>query len=556
MFPFAQLPEPLPELRQAPSLQGQQLRIDGLELRSSWQWEGLNRSQPDQLWLPLELLESHLGFRRHQGQLEWFGRRQPLAELPQRTLGDEVGLEVADWLAQVGVVIRLDDQKLQLTLPSADLQGMRRGKGSTADRLVLDLDGPALVQRVGDDLHVGLRSTAAQQRELRRLRLIPQQGPDSLVLKGQATRLRTLSLATPWRVVLDGVRTGGPATTAAQLPLGNPAIARWLRRGLVLEERTVTVGVKPLRVLRTGGDLSRIGLTMTPLTMAGQQQGLRFLHQLSQPANAVIAINGGFFNRILQLPLGALRQQGQWLSGPILNRGVVAWGDTDQLQFGRLQLDQQLQVNGGRRWGLSYLNSGYVQRGLSRYTRAWGPIYRPLSGEEEALLVQGGRVTQRFDRASIRRGVLIPADGELVVARGGTPLPAKPGDAVMLRQRTTSGLGDQANVLGGGPLLMQGGQIVLNGRAEGFSPDFLALTAPRTVVGQGTGGTWLLALRGAAGSDPTLLETALAAQQLGLKDALNLDGGSSTTVVVAGRTVMNGRGSAPRVHNGLGFIPL
>jgi exopolysaccharide biosynthesis protein len=53
-----------------------------------------------------------------------------------------------------------------------------------------------------------------------------------------------------------------------------------------------------------------------------------------------------------------------------------------------------------------------------------------------------------------------------------------------------------------------------------------------------------------------LLETALAAQQLGLKDALNLDGGSSTTVVVAGRTVMNGRGSAPRVHNGLGFIPL
>ena len=218
MFPFAQLPEPLPELRQAPSLQGQQLRIDGLELRSSWQWEGLNRSQPDQLWLPLELLESHLGFRRHQGQLEWFGRRQPLAELPQRTLGDEVGLEVADWLAQVGVIIRLDDHQLQLTLPAADLQGMRRGKGSTADRLVLDLDGPALVQRVGDDLHLGVRSTAAQQLELRRLRLIPQQGPNSLVLKGQATRLRTLSLATPlargarWRTDWRSCSDCGPAS--------------------------------------------------------------------------------------------------------------------------------------------------------------------------------------------------------------------------------------------------------------------------------------------------------------------------------------------------------
>ena len=556
MLPLAQLPEPLPELRLESSIKGEQLQIGSRELRSTWRWVGRRDQPPQQLWLPLDLLESQLGFRRFEGQLEWFGRRQPLDQIPQRTLGDEVGLEVADWLAQAGINLHLKGRQLQLSLPSAGLQRLRRGKGSTADRLVLDLDSPALVQRVGDDLHLGLRSTASQRRELQRLRLAPQQRTDSLVLRGQATRLRTLCLAEPWRVVLDGVRAGTPTPAAAVLPLSSPAIARWLRRGLVLEERTVTVGVKPLRVLRTGGELQRIGLTLKPLTMAGQQQGLRFLPQLSQPANAVVAINGGFFNRILQLPLGALRQQGEWLSGPILNRGVVAWGEDDQLQFGRLRLDQQLQVNGGRRWGLSFLNSGYVQRGLSRYTRAWGPIYRPLSGEEEALLIQGGRVTQRFDHASIRRGVLIPSGSDLVVARGGTPLPAQPGDAVRLNQRSIPHMGDQTNVVGGGPLLMQAGKIVLNGRGEGFSPSFLTLAAPRTVVGHGKGGTWLLALRGAAGSDPTLLETALAAQQLGLKDALNLDGGSSTTVVVAGRTVINGRGSAPRIHNGLGFVPL
>lgn len=556
MLPLAQLPEPLPELRLESSIQGEQLQIGSQELQSNWRWVGRRDQPPQQLWLPLDLLESQLGFRRFEGQFEWFGRRQPLNQMPQRTLGDEVGLEVADWLAQAGVSLQLKGRLLRLSLPSAGLRGLRRGKGSTADRLVLDLDGPALVQRVGDDLHLGLRSTAAQRRELQRLRLAPQQRTDSLVLMGQATRLRTLCLAEPWRVVLDGVQAGSPTPTAALLPLSNPAIARWLRRGLVLEERTVTVGVKPLRVLRTGGELKRIGLTLKPLTVTGQQQGLRFLPQLSEPANAVVAVNGGFFNRILQLPLGALRHQGEWLSGPILNRGVIAWSEDDPLQFGRLRLDQQLQVNGGRRWGLSDLNSGYVQRGLSRYTRAWGPTYRPLSGEEEALLIQGGRVTQHFDRANIRRGVQIPTGSDLVVARGGTPLPAQPGDAVRLNQRSIPRLGDQTNVVGGGPLLMQAGRIVLNGRGEGFSPSFLALSAPRTVVGRGEDGTWLLALRGAAGSDPTLLETALAAQQLGLKDALNLDGGSSTTVVVAGRTVINGRGSAPRIHNGLGFVPL
>ncbi len=556
MLPLAQLPEPLPELRLESSIQGEQLQIGSQELQSNWRWVGRRDQPPQQLWLPLDLLESQLGFRRFEGQFEWFGRRQPLNQMPQRTLGDEVGLEVADWLAQAGVSLQLKGRLLRLSLPSAGLRGLRRGKGSTADRLVLDLDGPALVQRVGDDLHLGLRSTAAQRRELQRLRLAPLQRTDSLVLMGQATRLRTLCLAEPWRVVLDGVLAGTPTPTAALLPLSNPAIARWLRRGLVLEERTVTVGVKPLRVLRTGGELKRIGLTLKPLTVTGQQQGLRFLPQLSEPANAVVAVNGGFFNRILQLPLGALRHQGEWLSGPILNRGVIAWSEDDPLQFGRLRLDQQLQVIGGRRWRLSDLNSGYVQRGLSRYTRAWGPTYRPLSGEEEALLIQGGRVTQHFDRANIRRGVQIPTDSDLVVARGGTPLPAQPGDAVRLNQRSIPRLGDQTNVVGGGPLLMQAGRIVLNGRGEGFSPSFLALSAPRTVVGRGEDGTWLLALRGAAGSDPTLLETALAAQQLGLKDALNLDGDSSTTVVVAGRTVINGRGSAPRIHNGLGFVPL
>ena len=556
MLPHAQLPEPLPELRLESSIQGEQLQIGSQLLRGTWRWEGRRDQPPQRLWLPLDLLESQLGFRRFEGQLEWFGQRQPLDQLPQRTLGDEVSLEVAAWLAAVGVNTRLNGGQLQLSLPAAQLQGLRRGKGETADRLVLDLDAPVFLQRLGEDLLLNLRSDPAQLHQLRSLGLRPRMKMEGLVLQGQASRLRSLSLGDPFRLVLDGISRTALRASPPRQTLHSPAIAPWLRRGLVLERRLLTVGVKPLELLRTGGDLTAVGLRLQPLTMRGGQQGLRFLPQLAQPAGAVVAVNGGFFNRIVQLPLGALRRDGRWLSGPILNRGVIAWDRSDELRFGRLRLDQSLRVNGGPRRRIDSINSGYVQRGLSRYTSDWGPVYRPLSGEEEGLLIRAGVVQLRLDQRAMQQGVAIPPQGELVVARGGTSLPGVVGDRVDFLQWSRSDLARQPNVLGGGPLLMQDGQIVLNGRAEGFSPGFLSLAAPRTLVGQGRGGTWLLTLRGAAGSDPTLLESALAAQQLGLRDVLNLDGGSSTTVVAGGRTVMTGRGGTPRVHNGLGLVPL
>ena len=561
MLAFAPLPAPPPELRPAPNQSGEVMQIGQERSKAVWLWRGSDAA-PEELWLPLEVLESRLGFRRVSrldGEaLEWFGRTVPLTSMTTRSLGDEVGLEVSDWLAATGVSSKVRGTTLELRLPPPTVNNLRRGKGSTADRLVLDLTGPALVQRLNGDLLLELKMSRTQRRQLKAWGLTPEQHRHGgLVLKGQATKLRSLSLASPWRVVLDGVQVGGrrPAQSA-RLPLSDPAVAQMLRRGFVLERRTIKVGVKPIQVFRAGGDLSRLGITLQPLVKAEQQQGLRFLPQLSQPAGALVAVNGGFFNRINQLPLGALRHQGVWLSGPILNRGVIAWGASGDLQFGRLRLNQTLQVNNGRRWSLMALNSGYVQKGLSLYTPAWGARYRALSGEEEALLIRGGRVETTFDQHSLQRGIAIPKDAALVIARGRTPLPARPGDRIEVKARSSSPLAQHPNVLGGGPLLMQNGQVVLNGRQEGFSPGFMSLAAPRTVVAQGPSGQWLMTLRGAAGGDPTLVETALVAQQLGLRDALNMDGGSSTTLVVAGRTVMNGRGSTPRVHNGLGLIPL
>ena len=550
-------PPPTVEVRAANLFVGDRLNIDGQLIEAPWRWRGHRDGTANQLWLPLDLLVGRFGFRRstqpNGQQLQWYGSKASLKSLPQITLQDEVALNVAEWLTTTGVKIKRKSKTLHVELPTPRLKGLRQGKGSNSNRLVLDLSGPALVQSLDNNLLLNLQATVQQRRQMKALGLMPKQQRNGLMLIGQAEALSSLTLDKPWRIVLDGIGKHSNATNLRS-PLLNPSIQALIQRGLIFDTKVVNVGVKPLQITRVGTNLSKQGLLLRPLPQINHQQGLRFLNQLAQPADALIAINGGFFNRVRQLPLGALRRDGTWFSGPILNRGAIGWGPTGHLSFGRLQLQQELQGSKGQRWNLDTLNSGYVQRGLSRYTRAWGPIYQALSGEEKAMMIINGRVVQSFQQVQLARGVPLSKDGDLVVARGGFPLPAATGETVSIRMKASHPLGELPQVLGGGPLLLQNGRVVLSGRQEGFSPSFLSLAAPRSVVGQGGGKLWLLTLKGARGSDPTLLETSLALQQLGIRDGLNLDGGSSTSLLVANQLVVTGRGTPPRIHNGLGLI--
>ena len=563
----AAMPPPPPvtfaEVRPIDQFSGNRLTIGGIKTSSSWLWQGQGASNPRQLWLPLDLLVGQMGFQRqsHLGgeQLEWYGFQLRLGDVQQRTIGDEVAIDALPWLNALGVQVNRTKNSLKVNLPKPHLKTLRQGKGGSANRLVMDLSGAAIIQRQGDDLLLQLKATPDQESQLRRIGLQTRQEPGGLKLLGQSSKLSTLTLKSPWRVVLDGITPTKPAirrrqVQAFQSALLAPELQDLIKKGLVVDQRVVQVGVKRIQLYRASVQHNTSALLLRPLAPSHAQPGLRYLNQLAQPAKAMVAVNGGFFNRVRQLPLGAVRLDNKWLSGPILNRGAIGWDRNGPLIFGRLQLIQDMTVAGRRRWPLGMLNSGYVQRGLSRYTRAWGPTYRALSGEEQALTLKEGRVDAVYDQSALVRGVPLPLKGDLIVARGGIALPAQVGDAVTIKIRSSNPLGERPQVIGGGPLLLQKGRVVLNGRQEGFSPGFLAVSAPRTVVAQDKERIWLLTAKGANGSDPTLLETSLALRQLELTDALNLDGGGSTTMIIANTTVMTGRGITPRVQNGLGFV--
>ena len=537
-------------------VQGTSISINGLRQQALWLQDA------GELWLPLEVLEGQLGVSRSNASdgslaLEWFGQKLAVSADRQRSLDDEVAVPVRGLLEAVGVAVRAQGRELQLTLPSKPLQAVRASQPNiSGQRVVLDLSAPALVRSGEGQLLIGTEATPAQLEQLTQLGLKPnqRQGWLSVQVPREGERL---SLGTPWRLVLDLPQAAdqGTATTPRPAPERDPRLVALQSQGLQLERRIGRIGSRQVLINSVRLDPRQVPLELRPLNRSDGMQGLSSLSQLARQEQALIAINGGYFNRVNRLPLGAMREQGRWLSGPILNRGVAGWKAGELPRFDRLMLVETVEDSNRQRWSITTVNSGYVQKGLARYTADWGSRYQPITGSEMGVLVRQGVVQERFELGALTPGVPLREGDLLVVARGGVTVPWQRGERLTLQSRPNSAVGDQPNVLGGGPLLLQNGRVVLNGSAEGFSSGFMAQGAPRTVVGSDGRQLWLITLQGVNNPGPTLMETALLMRQEGLQDALNLDGGSSTGLVLADVHTVKGRGVAAAVHNGLGLVP-
>ena len=536
--------------------QGSSIRINGRLQSARWLWVGGLGNTPQQLWIPLEVLENQLGVSsrsRSDGalDLEWFGQELKVPASAQRSLEDEVAVEVSSLFGRIGVGLRREGSLLSLELARPQLLQVRSSNPGPVKRIVLDLGGPATIGRDDAGLVVDLLSRSDQQALLGSLGLQAQQDSTGLRLKPSAAKLtRVFSLGEPNRVVIEWPDQGASSRPDSPAPI-DPRLQDLLGKELQWD-RLVRQGVR-INAIRV--DPLNASLQLRPLARPGAMEGLSSLVQLANQQQAWVAINGGYFNRVKRLPLGALKQDGRWLSGPILNRGVAAWDERTMPRFGRLQLSEWVVGPGALRLPVAVVNSGYVQRGISRYTADWGPNYRALSGSETGLLIQGGLVRQQFGPSELDAGVPLRGDDLLLVGRGGSELPWGLGDRLQIESRPSSDLGLATHVIGGGPLLLQAGRIVLNGAAENFSSAFLSQGAPRTVLARDDRQIWLITLEGIQDSGPSLGETAALLQQLGLQDALNLDGGSSTGLVLGGSLQVKGRGVAGSVHNGVGLVP-
>ncbi|MCJ0874793.1 phosphodiester glycosidase family protein [Streptomyces sp. AP-93] len=262
-------------------------------------------------------------------------------------------------------------------------------------------------------------------------------------------------------------------------------------------------------------------------------------HPAGPGRRVVAAVNGDFFDiRGTGAPLGPGIGAGRLLHAASPGAGqAVGFGADGRGRVLRLALDGSVTLPGGRVRPLAGFNTARPPaEGFAVYTAAWPAAGLPASGP--AVELRDGRVTAV--RAAVRRPARRerPAPGTtLLVAAGATAAPElaalRPGDAVAVAARPVAS--------GGGPLPANavGGReaLVVAGVPQNHDGEPNNAAAPRTAVGFSGDGrrARLVTVDGRQRDSGGLTLTALGRlmHRLGAHEALNLDGGGSSTLLAA-----------------------
>jgi hypothetical protein len=375
-------------------------------------------------------------------------------------------------------------------------------------------------------------------------------------------------------------------------------VTRQVAPGIVYTQE-ISTGAAPLIVnvltvdLKTPGVRVRCGQALDSITEKGASRGREGVPTLAQRNGAIAAINADFFP-FTGDPLGVAIRDGELLSEPMEHRACIGFGPNGAVMDVLVSL-ASLKLSDGTEVPLDGINRVPVENEITALT----PTYAATPNLKRAAIVitlkdvnlpvrvskemQGVIVTV----APLDAGMSLPRGGEgnvLLVADGKTgealATHCKPGDAVKYQfDLASNGLPpargrfpsraanfratgfvpiwkDFEQAVSGGPFLLRNGQIAVDGEAEDFAKAaFVEKRHPRTAVGTMADGKLLLVTvdgrqKGSQGA--SLPELAALMKRFGAVNAINLDGGGSTTMVV-GNGVVNAPsdGRVRPVANGL-----
>lgn len=329
-----------------------------------------------------------------------------------------------------------------------------------------------------------------------------------------------------------------------------PGVVFYRTADETLVERAGPIAVSLLKV---DPEQARVAVALSNDTIVDSEPVV----DIATRRGAIAAVNGGYFNANGD-PLGLLKVAGELVSDSTASKGVVVVrnppGARQLFTFDQLAAKMTLTFTAdGQSWSVPIdgVDTTRERGRLMLYTPAYhADTDTAPTGTEWVLDGQPLRVT------AMRPGVgrsRIPRRGA-VLSYGGTTLPpaltALTEDVqVTMTTAWKSARGlppdtfDSADdIIAGAGLLRHDGVVVSDWKAEGLATDaFTASRHPRTIIGvDAQGQVWLAAIDGRLPNysvGMTFADLERLADRLQLTDALNLDGGGSTTMVVKGQVV-------------------
>lgn len=545
-----------------PTASGRQLRINGRLVNGSWQ------KRRDLIGITDGAIATQLGVdlgstaNPAEQPIAWFNdTNQGMRPLPAWYYENNRYIDIASLIRQHDWQVAPQGAVLDIQMPASQIMNVRQGRQTWGDRLVLDLTREASWQVIPAANSITVTVDAAMDRNaIENFKLAPTNGLKTTAISSSSQRTtltltvadylqaQVWSLAGPNRLVID-IRPD---------PLKAKEI-RWAD-GMQFQQRYIALETQRFPVYTLSLDANNPDFSLLPLwAFPNQAPGIKPPLDLANQWQTAAMINGGFFNRNNQLPLGALRYNRRWISGPILGRGAIGWDDQGNVIMDRLTLASSVTAS-GQTYPIQTLNSGYVRAGIAHYTDSWGASYTTLVDNEVVITVQNNQVIQRRSLGAAGEDtVSIPAGGYLLTLRSFNSAAAAftQGVSVTLNQQVQpSGFEQYPHTLAAGPLLVSNGRIVLNAQLESFSRNFIEGRADRSVIGLTPNGQIkLVAIQDRVGGrGPTLTETAQIMQQLGCTNALNLDGGSSSSLYLNEQLINRHSRTAARINNALGIF--
>ncbi len=284
--------------------------------------------------------------------------------------------------------------------------------------------------------------------------------------------------------------------------------------------------------------------------------GTETLVSLVRRHKALAAINGGFFEMVGTFcgeSVGALKIDGKWISEPEQGRAVMGFRTVDgkiEASIDRIALRQELVLPSGETLLIEGMNRNRGSNELVIYRPHFHAVTLTMPDGVEVVVRNGEVIGIHNEQGSSR----IPADGYVLSASGkrreALLTHISEGDVVQIRETIISErVGDSelwasfAHIVGGGPLLLQSGiaPSTKSYEQEGFDRSFHSFWHPRTAVGKKADGTLLFVTITATEAGvrrgvmlPRLAELFL---EWGATDALNLDGGNSSMLVIRDEVV-------------------